>query len=71
MYRCFPVINTLLWLWLTLLTSFLYPCTFIGALVGKGRDEVRKNQVVTDNYLFMEKCKEAFVPTSLTGKKEV
>ena len=26
---------------------------------GKGRDEVRKNQVVAENYLFMEKCKEA------------
>ena len=64
MYRCFPVINTLLWLWLILLTSFLYPCPFIGALVGKGR-------VTDNNYLFLEKCKEAFVPTSLTGKKEV
>lgn len=63
MYMCFPVINTLLWLWLILLTSCLYSCLFIGALVGKGR--------VTDNYLFLEKCKEAFVPTSLTGKKEV
>ena len=31
----------------------------MGALVGKGRDEVFKNQVVADNYLFMEKCKEA------------
>ena len=38
MYRCFPVINTLLRLWLILLTSFLYPCPFIGALVGKGRE---------------------------------
>ena len=60
MYRFFPVITTLLWLWLILLTSFLYSCPFIGALVGKGRDEVCENQVVTDNYLFyMEKCKEA------------
>ena len=26
---------------------------------GKGRDEVRENQVVADNCVFMEKCKEA------------
>lgn len=41
MYRCFPVINTLLWLWLILLTSFLYSCPSIGALVRKGREGMR------------------------------
>ena len=57
MYRCFPVINTLLWLWLILLTSCLYSCPFIGALVGKGRDEVCENQVVAGNYLFMKNAR--------------
>ena len=60
MYMCFPVINTLLWLWLILLTSCLYSCPFIGALVGKGRDEVCKNQVVAGNFCLWKNARKHY-----------
>ena len=68
MYRFFPVITTLLWLWLILLTSFLYSCPFIGALVGKGWG-LWKPSCYRQLFVLHGKMQGSVIfPTSLTGK---
>ena len=69
MYRCFPVINTLLWLWLILLTSFLYLCPSKGFLVGReGMRSAKTKLLQTIICLWKNARKCNIVPTSLTGK---
>lgn len=70
MYRCFPVIDTLLWLWLILLTSILYLCPFIHRCPGEEGKGWGPRKLSCYRQLFVcgKMQGSVIVPTSLKGK---